>query len=388
MIDVATAWQRINNAMPRRPGHRIPVSQAAGMITAQPVCAERDQPPFDRVMMDGVAIAAATVARSFPLQGTQAAGATRQRLRPGHAIEVMTGAVMPEGADTVIPVEQIIQRDGKVALHQQVDLAPGQYIHRQGSDYRAGSVLLPPGSRIDAPGMAVLVSSGLKHVEVASPPGIAVAAVGDELVAPGVPIRAEQVRRSNDYAIATLLQHFHLEVQQQACLPDDPAVLRRELGQMIARHDVIVLSGGVSMGKFDYIPEIMKELGVRIIFHKVAQRPGKPMWFGMAGETAVFALPGNPVSALVCARRYVVPAVLASMGHEPRPEKVSLHVAGAPAGLTWFAPLAVTPEGPYRTVTTNTSGDFYTLTQSVGFAEISEGTQQPGQCLAPFWRWS
>ncbi|MBT8144814.1 MAG: molybdopterin molybdotransferase MoeA [Gammaproteobacteria bacterium] len=389
MISVSEAWQRIATVMVPRPPVEVAVADANGRILAQSVRAERDQPPFDRVMMDGIAITLDPARDQYQLQATQAAGAPRQTLASAsHCIEVMTGAVLPHGTDTVVPVEQLHHDGDCISVIGGSELQKGQFIHRQGSDYSAATVLLESGQRIRAPEMAILASSGLATTRVAAPPSIAVVAVGDELVAPGEPITTTQIRRSNDFAIASLLHSHGTPPTSRHCFPDDPRVLEPGIGQLIDEHDIVVLSGGVSMGKFDYIPTIMDTLGVEIVLHKVAQRPGKPMWIGRRADKVIFALPGNPVSALVCARRYLVAAIDHAMGSRTVASPVIVDVQqSAPARLTWFCPVIDADGGGYRSRGTNTSGDFHALKNTVGFVELPPGTVAGSSLLAPLWRW-
>ena len=392
MISVAQAWQHICECLTPCSKARVSVDDAAGAVLAQPVVAERDQPPFDRVMMDGIALDADALDAGLvqlQRQGVQAAGAARQTLAGRHRyIEIMTGAVVPRGADTIVPVEALEFSGGQVTLMAPEEIERGQFIHRQGSDYEAGAQLLTPGTRLRGPEMAVLASSGLARIEVAVPPTVAIVAVGDELVDPGVPISDVQIRRSNDYAIAATLSRHGAQVRTRLTLPDDPPTLQRQIGDAIDAHDMVVLSGGVSMGKFDYIPGIMRALGVRIALHKVAQKPGKPMWIGSREKTVVFALPGNPVSALTCARRYVLPAIARAMGERATDEYVQLGApAQAPSTLTWFPPVVMADDGRAQPKTLNTSGDFHGLAGTAGFVEIPAGAAPgPGDAVR-LWRW-
>jgi molybdopterin molybdotransferase len=210
---------------------------------------------------------------------------------------------------------------------------------------------------------------------------LAVISTGNELIEPGEPVLPHQVHRSNAYAIVTELRSHGFQRVADDHIADDLAELKRRLKFHLETHDVLVLSGGVSMGKFDLVPQALDDLGVRPIFHKVAQRPGKPLWFGVASSgAAVFALPGNPVSTLVCLRRYVIPALFASLGEAPTPpaEKIAL---GAPVtvtpALTFFMPVRVELDDWGRPWAipqpTNGSGDFTSLAGSDGFVELPQG---------------
>jgi molybdopterin molybdotransferase len=377
----------------------VPIAEAAGAVLRETVHAERDQPPFDRVTMDGIAIAhAAWLAgrRTFRIQATQAAGQPAHTLASAEVcVEVMTGTALPDGADCIVPVEQIQAGDGVARIAGGAEPAPGQFIHGRGSDYRQGEALLAPGTRLRAPEMAVLASAGSATVRIARPPRIAVLAIGDELVDAGAPILPHQIRRSNDHALMAALRAHGCRNATSEHLPDDRGVLERRIGAQLAAADVLILSGGVSMGRYDYIPGVMRSLGVEVIFHKVAQRPGKPMWFGTHPHArVVFALPGNPVSTLVCFTRYVLPAFAHALGAPaaPAPRVALAETVHFAPPLAWFLPVLLAQDE--RGITwatpkpTNTSGDFAALAGTAGFVELPAGLQRFEQgYLAPLWRW-
>ena len=330
-IDVDVAVRLIADHMPTYPSESVDLESARGAILRQQVIAERDQPPFDRVTMDGIAIRSAALAggtRSFHVNGIQGAGVTELPLGgEGNCVEIMTGALLPEDADTVVPVERLERNGDDVTLEPGYQPNPGQFVHRRGSDLKAGQPLLEPGSLIGAPEMAVLTIAGSATVSVARWPKIAAVSTGDELVDVGNPIELFQIRSSNDRAIVAALEKRGCTTATRTWLPDDPDALRRSISEMHERDDILVLSGGVSMGKYDYVPQIMDELGMRLIFHKILQKPGLPMWFGVSAQgKPIFALPGNPVSSLVCLIRFVLPAIRTAMGAS-LPERQTVRLA-------------------------------------------------------------
>ncbi|GAC88821.1 molybdopterin biosynthesis protein MoeA [Gluconobacter thailandicus F149-1 = NBRC 100600] len=364
---------------------QVSLAEASGRILQQTICAERAQPPYDRVMMDGIAYRYGT-GPVLGCQGIQRAGVPGQALPEGNAcLEVMTGAVLPPGADTVVPVERLV-RDGK-HIRFEDGYAPekGQFIHRKGADCVAGHELLAPGLRLNGPALAVLAGNGHATVEVSSIPSIGIIATGDELVEVGASVRDWEIRRSNEYALTGALASRGFTRLERSVVPDDLAETMLALEKQLARHDVLVLSGGVSMGQFDHVPTALMKLGVERVFHKVAQRPGKPLWFGVGPEgQRVFGLPGNPVSATCCATRYVIPMLLAAQGVE-RPETYSVELtvdAARVATLTRYLPVRVTHDGSGRALATPypmpTSGDFSFLAATDGFVELA-----PGEGAAP-----
>lgn len=383
----------------RWPAERVALAQALGGILREDIHAERDQPPFDRVTMDGIAVAATALVagrRDFELAGTQAAGAPALGIRhEGQCIAVMTGCVLPAGTDTVIPVERLARRDGQARLEDGYEARPGQFIHRRGSDHRQGDRLLAAGSRIGPPEMAILSVGGHSDVAVARFPSVAVVSTGDELVEPGLPIEDWQVRCSNGLALEAALRRRGFARVSRSLLRDDPQTLEREIAALHASHDVLVLSGGVSMGQFDHVPATLAALGIEPVFHKVLQRPGLPLWFGTGADgRPVFALPGNPVSSLVCLVRYVLPCLERGLGASPQPApRYRLGAAvDTAAGLTTFVPARLEADGRGGTCAmprlTNTSGDFTALGGTDGFVELPQGGQHfPAGFVARFFAW-
>jgi len=382
------------------PIESLPLAQCAGAVLRENIYAERDQPPFDRVAMDGIALDSRAVAagrRSFRVQSTQAAGDPPLTLAVSSGcIEVMTGAVLPAGCDSVVPVEELTVTNGEAALGATVRVEAWQNVHRRGTDTRQGTLLVSSGTRLRAPEIAIAAGAGMARIRVSGQPMLAVISTGSELIEPGEPVLAHQVRRSNAYAIVSALRERGFQRVADDHIEDDAAELRERLRFHLETHDVLVLSGGVSMGKFDLVPQVLEELGVHAIFHRVAQRPGKPLWFGVAPSgAAVFGLPGNPVSTLVCLGRYVLPALFASLGQQPRPpERLAL---GAPvtvnAPLTLFMPVRIEQDDwgrPWATpAPTNGSGDFTSLAGTDGFVELPPGpnTYKKG-FVTRLYRWS
>ncbi|MDH3266920.1 MAG: molybdopterin molybdotransferase MoeA, partial [Gammaproteobacteria bacterium] len=349
-------------------------------VLRQTVIAERDQPPFDRVMMDGIALKFADFAgglRNFPIQATQAAGDQQLRLESGTCIEIMTGAALPDGADCIVPVERIGISDNTAKIEVDYKAEARMFIHPRGSDHKQGAELLKPGKRISPMDIAVINSCGLTEIEVSASPSIRVVSTGNELVPAGEEIAPHQIRMSNGPAvIAMLQQHGYCNCEHDHII-DEPGLLQERIGEHLEQTDVLVLSGGVSMGKADFIPRVMADLGVEMVFHKISQRPGKPMWFGIGPEKqAVFALPGNPVSTLVCCRQYVIPALAAASASSiKQPEFAALtqDVTFKPQ-LTCFLPVRLLSNTGGQLlampVHTNTSGDFAALSATDGYLEL------------------
>jgi molybdopterin molybdotransferase len=399
LITPRLAEEAIYSRLTCLPIESLPLTQCVGATLRENIYAERDQPPFDRVAMDGMAVDSDALRRGltrFRLQAVQAAGVPPMKLGSGDvAIEVMTGAILPAGSDCIVPVEQFDVAEGYASLNTAVGNSPYQNVHRRGSDGRQGTLLLEAGTLLRAPEIAVAASAGMARVRVSSQPAVMIISTGDELIEPGDPIADYQVRRSNAYAVAATLRTRGFGRVGDDHVPDDAALMRERLALHLTTHEVVVLSGGVSMGKFDLVPKVLMQLGVQQVFHKIAQRPGKPMWFGIGPQgQAVFGLPGNPVSTLVCLIRYVIPAIAEAMGTKRTPPErlaLSAPVTFQPA-LAYFLPVAIEHDdwgrpwaNPRRT---NGSGDFLSLTGTDGFIELPPGPNTyPKGFVTTVYRW-
>jgi molybdopterin molybdotransferase len=386
MLSPAQADAAILANIPALPIESLPLTALAGKILREPIAASRDQPPFNRVTMDGIALASSAWQagrREFRIAGTQPAGLAPLTLTdPNSCIEVMTGAMLPAGADCVIPIEKLTVEGEQARLNDEVKVTPWLNVHLRGLDCRAGEPLLEPGIRLGPAEVAVIASAGLSRARVTRVPRIMMVSTGDELIEPGDATEAWQIYRSNAYGVITALQRSGYAELGNDHLPDDPEVLRARLQTHLDTHDVLILSGGVSMGKLDYLPQVLTELGVQVVFHKLAQRPGKPLWFGVRGpDKAVFALPGNPVSTLVCLARYVLPGLEAASGACARPlETIALAEDFAlNASLTFFLPVAIEIDAEGRPWAwprpTKGSGDFVSLRGTDGFIQLPPGPQ-------------
>ncbi|GBQ09443.1 molybdopterin molybdotransferase MoeA [Swaminathania salitolerans] len=402
LLSLSEADRLIGASLPLFADETVPLAGAAARILRQDVLAERALPPYDRVIMDGIAVRWTGQHRHFLTAGLQGAGQPPLTLpEDGACIRVMTGSVLPLGADTVIPREKLVEeerdRQGRHAFRLETDYAPspGQHVHRQGADCRAGERLLGAGCILTPPAMAILAANNVAHPRVTRVPAIAIVSTGDELVSPGAPVENWQIRRSNEFAIGASLARKGFVRQTQSILRDDLAQQVETLGALLASHDVLILSGGVSMGEFDYIPRALERLGVRKVFHKVAQRPGKPFWFGIAQDgRPVFALPGNPVSAASCCSRHVIPALLRAQGAEAAPIRmVRLGQALDPIrDMTRFVPVRLTQDDGGMTTAIPfpmpSSGDFNRLALTDGIVELPPGgaTREAG-CAVAFHDW-
>lgn len=346
LISVAEATDLILATVPTEwSSEYVPLERATGRVLREDLRADRDFPPFDRVMMDGIALRYADWAagrRDFTIEGIVGAGAPPLPLTAaGGCLEIMTGAVLPAGCDTVIRYEDLTIADGQARVDAACQPRPGQNIHRRGNDRRQGEVVVPSGTLLSAGEIGVAATVGRAELAVSRLPRIMIVSTGDELVPVTATPLPHQIRRSNVHQLAALLTGEQLTAATSH-LPDEPETLQAAIADFLARYDILLLSGGVSKGRYDYVPEVLRALGVEPLFHGVRQRPGKPFWFGRHSEGCrVFALPGNPVSGFVCTLRYVLPWWRQTLGLAMPPQRwarLSEDFSFQPA-LVYFLPV-------------------------------------------------
>jgi molybdopterin molybdotransferase len=287
------------------------VTRAVGRVLAEPATAVADLPPFPSSAMDGFAVRAEDTPATLPVAFRVAAGSSSpEPLRPGTAAAISTGGAVPGGADSVVPVEQVSERNGRVTIPERVPA--GAHVRPRGGDVTVGEVVAAAGTRLGPAQIGALAAAGLPEVQCARRPRVVLVVTGSELRPPGEPLAPGQIYESNGAMIAAALGGV-ADVEQLPIVADDPAAHRESLARGLAA-DVLVTSGGVSMGPHDLVRGIAAELGVEEVFWGVAVKPGKPLSFGARGDTLVFGLPGNPVSSLVGSLLFVRPALLALQG--------------------------------------------------------------------------
>jgi len=385
MIKVTDAFKLILSNKLHLRSTEVSLTEAFGRVLDENIEADRPFPPFNRVTMDGIAISFNTFStgtRDFPIEKVQAAGDEPYwLLNEGYCVEVMTGAILPEQTDVVIRVEDITISEGmaKVNIHQ---VERFQNIHLCGSDKPAGTVLLKKGVLLGPVELSVAASVGKSTLKVLQYPKTVIVSTGDELVPVSEIPASHQIRISNSYAIFSFLKKWGIPAEM-IHLPDNEEYVQHKIKELLDQFELIILSGGVSAGKFDYIPKALKEAGIQSFFHKVSQRPGKPFFFGSNENTRVFALPGNPVSTLLCVVRYLIPWLKESLGlaHAIQPKVKLLKSIVFNAPLTFFVPVKLTanPEIPILEaypMPGNGSGDFANLLDADGFIELPENENE------------
>ena len=374
MITYDEAYNKVMSQTLEFGTESVTLFQGIGRILADEVRADRDFPPFDRATKDGIAINYGAIEKGiggFKIEGVISAGMPQQKLSDTHnCMEIMTGAVVPTNADTVIMYEHLNIKDGYATLNTSVK--KGQDIHYKGSDVISGSILLKKNTRITAAEIGVLAAVGKSRFLVKKLPKVCVISTGNELVEVSEHPLPHQIRKSNVLSLYAALQKENIEASL-IHLPDHRESIKKELSHILKAYDVVLLSGGVSRGKFDFIPEVMQNLEVKKVFHRVAQRPGKPFWFGAqeSYKTVVFSFPGNPVSTYANYHIYFLPWLRKSLGLESVEEHVVLGKAYSnTTALTRFVQVKTKNKKGVvwaKEVRENGSGDLTSLAHSDGF---------------------
>lgn len=356
----------------------ISYNHALGRILAENLTADRDLPPFDRPTVDGIAIrydAYEKGIRSFTVKAIQSAGESSISIdSEEECIEIMTGAALDHSVDTVIRYEDISINEGIATIN--IDIKKGQNIHLRGRDKKEGEVLVNANQIITPAIIGIASSIGKTSILVKKLPKTVIISTGDEMVSPESVPSPYQLRRSNGITIQSVVKKYNIEADTLH-LNDDYEEIKKELSRCINEYDVLLMSGGVSMGKFDYLPKVCEELEVEKLFHKIKQRPGKPFWFGKnKDQKLVFAFPGNPVSVFMCLHRYFIPWLEKSLeisGTSPM-FAVLQNDIDFPFALQYFAQvkLGVNELGQItaESVNTNGSGDFSHLADTNAFIEL------------------
>ena len=294
----------------------IPFLDSLGRILKEDIIADREFPPFNRVSMDGIAVSHDTFSkgtREFAIENIQPAGSAQVELIDSkNCIEVMTGAVLPKNVDVVIPYEQVAIENG-IATVRIDEIKPLQNVHLKGKDRNENDILQKKDTIISSAEIGIFATVGKSIVKVAKQPKVLIISTGDELVGVSEKPLSYQIRRSNVYTLVSLLERLNINAETEH-ISDNKQLLKQKIEQHLAHYDVLLFSGAVSKGKFDFLPEVFDELGIKKLFHKVKQRPGKPFWFGKRGSKNIFAFPGNPVSTFVGCLKYFYPWYKKSMG--------------------------------------------------------------------------
>jgi len=357
------------------PTQNIPVFDAVGCRIAENIYADRDYPPFARVMMDGVAMGEEDfLLGKLKIIGQQFAGEKPLILtQKGTCVKIATGAVLPIGADFILPKERYrIEYEGneKFILYA-IDFSTGnKSIHEKGRDAKAGDLLIEKNTSLTPAHIGILASVGKAQIDVYTMPKIHILGTGDELVEVNETPENHQIRHSNSYAIAAAIQSKMSKIPISISKSIDNEEILTQKILSLAQHEVIISSGAVSVGDMDLVPKVLEKLGYEIIFHTVSQRPGKPFLFARKENQVYFGLPGNPLSALIGTYRYIIPFLEEICGLKRPVFDVSLaHEVTFLPNLTYFLPVKIN-HGQAEAIFSNNSGDMLSVARADGFVEL------------------
>ena len=358
----------------------VPLTQSTGRVLAETIVADRDFPPFDRVSMDGIAIQYRHFhegQRVFRVEGIQAAGSPQKTLEdPKACIEVMTGAMLPEKTDTVIRYEDLVEEEGGFRIT--AEIVENQNVHNRAYDRRSEDILLEKRGIISPAEIGILATIGKSGVRVSGLPKTIIISTGDELVEVSEQPAPHQIRKSNVHALGASLSAFNIH-PDHLHLTDTYEEIRNKMKAVLKEYDLVLVSGAVSKGKFDFVPQVFEEIGVNKCFHRVSQRPGKPLWFGYKDQCVIFAFPGNPVSTQVCYLKYCEPWIRKSLGLSKRQKEyvaLAKDVNFKPE-LTYFmqAKVRSLSNGVLQAIPIRGkgSGDLANMLDVNGFVELPKG---------------
>ncbi len=397
MISVTEAEQLIHSHLSPLDSVQVPIAKLGNHILREPCYADRPYPPFHRVAMDGIAIKFNPARRSWSIQDIQKAGEKPKILKSdAYCLEIMTGSVLPDNCDSIVRYEDLDLHEGIAYLNAEIEIKAGSNIHQLGSDCQKNELLIESGRSINAPLTGILASTGNDRLSFSRLPRIAIVGTGDELVPVHETPELHQIRASNVLALHVALTLLGIHDVSMHTIRDEANSMRETFAHLLETHDLLLLTGGVSAGKFDCVPELLCSLNVRKVFHKVRQKPGKPLWFGIGEKhQTVFGLPGNPQSALVCFVRYVLPALRVLVASKRPVYEMQVQLKSAalikPNNLTQFIPVRLSQDDRATMfacpVLHQGSGDFAALAHSDGFLELAETRLARDGDVYPFFSW-
>lgn len=375
MVTLEEAISKIMSEIWYTAPERVPLTEVAGRVLAEDIYCDTDMPPFDKAAVDGFACRAEDLGQPLVVVETISAGKVPEyTLKPATCSRIMTGAMIPEGCDAVIPVEDThLDEAGRVVF---IGKGKPTNIARRGEDIMKGEKVLETGTVLQAQHIAVLATSGVFTPAVFRRPVCGILATGDELVEPWNKPGPAQIRNSNAWQTIAQVRDAGAEFVYTGIAPDDPEALKEKIDYLLSQSDVMLMSGGVSMGEYDYVPQVLKDLGLEVIFKNIAIQPGRPTLFGKIGRKVVFGLPGNPVSGFIQFELLVKPYLKAMVGLPHRPVIRHLPMGETyqrkKAGRRSLIPVVI-KEDKVFTLSYNGSAHINAYTQAAGFIEMREG---------------
>lgn len=378
MIAVKEAKSILKAKIPTGPIKKLPLSTAMNKIVAEEIGSAMDVPSFDNSAMDGYAIAWDDQREIWELSDEIAAGDSKKHiLEHGKASRIFTGAPLPKGANTVIPQEWVKKEDKTISFEKN-HFQKGSHIRTQGAQTKVGDVILEKGQIISPGGIGLLASVGIAEIPVYSPPSVGIIITGSELKALGETLDFGQIYNANGPVLEAYLKKLGIDDIHHYQALDKPHLVQAAIDQALAKHDFILLSGGISVGDYDYVKSGLEKAGVHQLFYKIKQKPGKPLFVGKKENKVIFALPGNPSSVITCFNQYVKPSLLQWMGHsDPWKPSAVLPLADTinkKAGLTFFLKAKV-GNGKVHILPGQESFNLISFGTANCFAEVPEDTE-------------
>jgi molybdopterin molybdotransferase len=381
MISVEEAKNIIRSIQPADRTITVPIGEASGLAVAEDIIAGSDIPAFPQSSMDGYAIRFSENCGPLPISGIIPAGlTTAMQLQPGQAMRIFTGAPLPDGADTVIIQERTEIINDQLILKDD-QLIKGQHVRPKGAETKKGETAMAAGTYLSPAALGFLAGIGCKEIPVFSPPSVTILLTGDELQAPGQPLVFGQVYDANSFQLKAALQKTGIRSIQVRYATDSPESVRTALETSLRESDLVLVTGGVSVGDYDLVIPAALECGIQTLFHKIKQKPGKPLFFGRKEDKVLFGLPGNPSSALTCFYEYVLPFIETGMHIPHTVKQLKAKVEQAyrkPAGLTHFIK-AIYRDGNVSVLNAQESYRLQSFAQSNCLLVLAEGTEG---CLA------
>ena len=378
MITLHEALEIIKKVDFKMPFEEVALTNSYHRILGEDVFSDINMPPFDKSAMDGYACRSEDLTQSMQVIGTLHAGSNETyTVEPGTCVKIMTGAPVPHGADTVIKIEDT-EEDGNNAIRFQAS-ATKNNICKLGEDIKAGELVLESGTRLLPHHIALLASVGISKMKVSSQPKIAIFSTGSELVEPNQKPGASQIRNCNAYSLLGQLQNMNLHVDYKGIVPDDKSKIKELVTELKKKYDVIIITGGASMGEHDFVPIVFKELNLELKFNKIAIQPGKPLSFALDKNTFCFGLSGNPVSAFLQFEVLVKPFVFHLMHHNYSPKIITAELAQRiqrkKADRLKFFPVTLKANGKAEEIKFNGSAHIAGLTKAEGFGLFPENCE-------------
>ncbi len=379
MISFEEALSLITSDVLTKDTERVDFRESLHRVLAENVYSDVDMPPFDKAAMDGYACRREDLGSEMEMLEVIAAGDVPiHKIKSGTCAKIMTGAMIPEGADTVIMVEQTRRTDEGRVLFTGEKTRPN--IAKKGEDVRTGDLVWHKGMPIQPQHIAILSAVGHTTPLVAKQPRVAVMSTGDELVEPDLFPAKGKIRNSNGFQLAAQVSNAHCIPNYMGIIPDDETATDQAISKALADNDVVILSGGVSAGDFDFVPKIMRKNGVDILFQKVAVKPGRPTVFGRTKDAYIFGLPGNPVSSFINFEVFIKPLLMAMMGADYKPVEQKLPMAvefkRKKADRLEFLPVAIDDEGKVTPVSYHGSAHIHAIGLADGLMRIPKGVHE------------